>query len=178
MAIDLSQNQGRSSDADDEALIQPLSVNSNHLLLDLSTELLGRGKRVRFRAPGRSMYPTIRENEAITVEPVEPRHVKVGDIILYRSGESVVAHRVIRIESGRNNALRFILREDTWGTLDEPVEAEQILGKVVSVERAGRNIDLYSRRVKMRLFAHTLASGLKRRITGISKERGSLFFSF
>jgi hypothetical protein len=40
------------------------------------------------------MYPTIRENEAITVEPVAPQDVKVGDIILYRSGESVVAHRV------------------------------------------------------------------------------------
>jgi signal peptidase I len=108
------------------------------------------------------MYPTIRENEAITVEPVAPQDVKVGDIILYRSGESVVAHRVIQIEKGRGNTLRFILREDTWGTLDEPVEAEQILGKVVSVEREGRNIDLYSKRVKMRLFAHTLASRFKR----------------
>jgi signal peptidase len=108
------------------------------------------------------MYPTIRENESITVEPIEPQDVKVGDIILYRSGESVVAHRVIRIEKVEGKASRFILREDTWGTLDEPVEAEQILGKVVSVERVGRSIDLYSRRVKMRLFAHTLASRFKR----------------
>jgi signal peptidase I len=111
------------------------------------------------------MYPTIRENEAITVEPVEPRNVKEGDIILYRSGKNVVAHRVIRIEKSRGNTLRFILREDTWGTLDEPIEAEQILGKVVSVERAGRSIDLYSRRVKMRLFAHTVASRFKRGVS-------------
>ena len=162
MATDLSQSQGMNSDVDDEALNQPSSVNSDRLLLDLSTELLGRGKRVRFRAPGRSMYPTIRENEAITVEPVEPRNVKVGDIILYRFGENVVAHRVIQIEKSKGNTLHFILREDTWGLVDEPVEAEQILGKVVSVERAGRSVDLYSRRVKMRLFAHTLASRFKR----------------
>ena len=141
------------------------SVSSNHLLLDLSTELLGRGKRVRFRAPGRSMYPTIRENEAITVEPVAPQGVKVGDIILYRSGQSVVAHRVMQIERGRGDTLRFILREDTWGTLDEPVEAEQILGKVVSVERAGRNIDPYSTRAKARLLIHTIGSRLKRYIS-------------
>jgi signal peptidase I len=108
------------------------------------------------------MYPTIRENEAITVEPVTPQDVKAGDIILYRSGESVVAHRVMRIEKGEGNASRFILREDTWGTLDEPIEAEQILGKVVSVERAGRSIDLYSKRVKLRLIAHTVASRFKR----------------
>jgi len=151
------------SDAQSTCLPEDISsFNSNHLLLDLSTELLGRGKRVRFRAPGRSMYPTIRENEAITVEPVAPQDVKVGDIILYRSEKSVVAHRVIRIEKGRGNTLRFILREDTWGTLDAPVEADQILGKVVSVERAGRIIDVYSKRVKMRLLAHTLASRFKR----------------
>ena len=156
---------GRNSEADNEALMQPSSVSSNHLLLDLSTELLGRGKRVRFRAPGRSMYPTIRENEAITVEPVAPQDVKVGDIILYRSGNSVVAHRVIQTERGNRNTLRFILREDTWGTLDEPVEAEQILGKVVSVERAGRNIDPYSTRAKLRLLIHTIGSRLKRCIS-------------
>jgi signal peptidase len=165
MESDEFQNQGRNLDADDEALIQPSSVSSNNLLLDLSTELLGRGKRVRFRAPGRSMYPTIRENEAITVEPVAPQDVKVGDIILYRSGESVVAHRVMRIERGKGDTLRFILREDTWGTLDEPVEAEQILGKVVSVERAGRNIDPYSIRAKVRLLVHIIGSRLKRFIS-------------
>jgi signal peptidase I len=165
MATDLTANQGTSSDADDEALILPSSVSSNHLLLDLSTELLGRGKRVRFRAPGRSMYPTIRENEAITVEPVAPQDVKVGDIILYRSDESVVAHRVMRIEKERSDTVRFILREDTLGTLDAPVEAEEVLGKVVSVERAGRNIDPYSMRAKMRLLVHTIGSRLKRYIS-------------
>ena len=164
MASEESQNQERNSDAYDDT-IEPASLNSNHLLLDLSTELLGRGKSVRFRAPGRSMYPTIRENEAITVEPVEPRGVKEGDIILYRSGENVVAHRVIRIEKREVNASRFIFREDTWGTLDEPVEAEQILGKVVSVERAGRNIDPYSTRAKVRLLVHTIGSRLKRYIS-------------
>ena len=145
--------------------MKPTSVSANHLLLDLSTELLGRGKRVRFRAPGRSMYPTIRENEAITVEPVAPQDVKVGDIILYRSEKSVVAHRVIQIQRGEDKTFRFILREDTWGTLDEPVQAEQILGKVVSVERAGRNIDPYGMRAKVRLMVHTIASRLKRYIS-------------
>lgn len=159
------QNQGTRPNADDEALLLPSSVSSSHLLLDLSTELLGRGKRVRFRAPGRSMYPTIRENEAITVEPVAPQDVKVGDIILYRSEKSVVAHRVIQIEKVKGETLRFILREDTWGTLDAPVKADQILGKVVSVERAGRNIDPYSMRAKVRLMVHTIGSRLKRYVS-------------
>lgn len=111
------------------------------------------------------MYPTIRENERITVEPVSPQDVKVGDIVLYRSAEGVIAHRVVRLERDEDNGLRFIFREDTWGTLDEPVEAEQILGRVVSVERGGRHIGLYSKRVKIRFFAHTLASRFKHWMT-------------
>ena len=46
---------------------QPVSLTSVHLFADLATELLRQGKSVRFRAPGRSMYPTIKEEEIITV---------------------------------------------------------------------------------------------------------------
>jgi len=159
------QNQGHGSGADDQSLSQLSSLSSNHLLFDLSSQLLREGKSVRFRAPGRSMYPTIREGEAITVEPIVPSAVQVGDIILYHSGVSVIAHRVIRIERKETDALHFIMREDTWGTLDAPVDSQQILGKVVSVERAGRNIDPYSTRARVRLMVHTIASRLKRYIS-------------
>jgi hypothetical protein len=71
----------------------------------------------------------------------------------------------MRIERGKGETQRFILREDTWGTLDAPVKAEQILGKVVSVERSGRNIDPYSIRAKVRLLVHTIGSRLKRYIS-------------
>jgi len=66
-----------------------------------------------------------------------------------------------------NPQLVFILRGDASGTCDEPVETQQILGKVVSVEKDGRSIDLYSRRTKMLHFAHARASRLKRLILRI-----------
>jgi hypothetical protein len=47
------------------------------------------------------MYPTIRNNEVIGVEPVKPSQVKRGDIILYRTDRGVIAHRVVRIENER-----------------------------------------------------------------------------
>ncbi len=58
-------------------------MSTGKLLLDLSNELLRNGQSVRFSAPGRSMYPTIREGEPITVQPVSPSAVQKGDIILY-----------------------------------------------------------------------------------------------
>ena len=138
---------------------------NQHLLLDLTTQLLRDGQSVRFHAPGRSMYPTIREGEAITVEPILPSEVKVGDIILYRSDDSVIAHRVARIERGENDGRRFILRADTWGEYDEPVHADQVMGKVVSTERGGRSINPYCTGARARLLIHTIASRLKRYIS-------------
>ena len=151
------------------------------LFIDMSTELLRQGKNVRFQAPGQSMHPAIKEGETITVAPVAPFNIKRGDILLYLAGMKVIAHRVVRIKREKNDSatqptshsktlnpqLVFILRGDASGTCDDPVEAQQILGKVVSVEKRGRSIDLYCRRAKMLHFAHARASRLKRLILRI-----------
>jgi signal peptidase I len=162
----------------------PVSHSPADLFRDLSTELLRQGKIIRFRAPGRSMYPTIKENEVITVEPIEPSSISIGDIILYRQERSVVAHRVVRIiktelaPSGSpggehpSNHTRdlslvarrsFLLRGDTWGKEDpKPVTDAQILGKVIRVERNGRHVNPYSKRARLRLLVHTVGSRFKR----------------
>lgn len=124
---------------------------------EISTELLASGHSMRFRAEGQSMHPTIRNGETITVESVTPSGVKRGDILLCRAVKNIIAHRVVRIE--RKPALFsseqalftffFILRGDALYSIDEPVAAEQILGKVVATERNGRIIRLDSRRAKV-----------------------------
>ena len=131
---------------------QPISLISDHLFADLATELLRQGKSVRFRAPGRSMYPTIKEQEIITVEPIEPSKVKKGDIILYRSDAGVVAHRVLHIietepSMAQSSSLSpqslslpiqssvlsphysFILRDDTWGATSSQIEGSPGFGE-------------------------------------------------
>ncbi len=156
------------------------------LFIDMSTELLRQGKNVRFRAPGLSMHPAIREGETITVAPVTPVDIKRGDILLYLAGKKVIAHRVVSIKkeekdfTSRSSAhskalnpqLTFILRGDASPICDEPVEAQQILGKVVSVERHGRNIDLLSRRARIWHIAYTWASRLKRLILCLLRKWG------
>ena len=134
-----------------DRVISPSSFSSPFCLFtDVATGLLRDGYGVRFYAKGWSMYPTIKDGERITVEPVVPSQVKRGDILLHHNGRGVIAHRVVRI--GRKKALLnprnsvlgtfFILRGDASSTCDEPVEADQALGKVVSVERNGDLIDL------------------------------------
>lgn len=66
-----------------------------------------------------------------------------------------------------NPQLIFILRGDASAICDYPVEAEQVLGKVVSVEKRGCSIDLYSRRAEMLRILRAWASRFKRLILSI-----------
>ena len=126
--------------------------------------LLRDGYRVRFRAHGRSMHPTIQEGERITVEPVESSEVKAGDVVLYRAGLGVVAHSVVRRERRSGPIVRFLLRGDSSDCCDDPVAAAQVLGRVVCVEREGRDIDLAGRTAKVLGALRARASRFKRRV--------------
>ena len=134
------------------------------MFFDVAVNLLQSGQSVRFKAPGKSMKPTIREEETITVEPVIPMKVCKGDIILYNNNTGVIAHRVVRIlrKDTSQPPDSFILRGDASIADDKPVAAAQVLGKVISVERNGRTMDLYSRRVKTMRLARLLVSRFKR----------------
>jgi hypothetical protein len=116
---------------------------------DVVTDLLCRGHSVRFRAKGSSMHPTIREGEAITVAPVAPAAIGRGDVVLYRSGLGVTAHRVVGVEHLADGVVRFVTRGDASGGCDEPVEASAVLGSVVAVERRGRMVDPAAPRIRL-----------------------------
>ena len=125
------------------------SVSPQHLFADVSTELLRSGQGIRFRAPGRSMYPTIKEDETITVQPVSPSAVQKGDIILYRCEKRVIAHRIVGIDKAGGGAIRFTMRGDASGASTEQLKPEQILGKVVCIKRGRRRINPYGLCSKM-----------------------------
>jgi signal peptidase I len=146
------------------------------VFIDLIGELLGCGHSVRFRANGKSMHPTIEDGEEIVVEPVAPSTVKVGDVLLYRSHRSVIAHRVVRIvttlhpqslsldspSSALSCHCSFILRGDNSDSCDDPVEAEQVLGKVVAIERDGHLIALDTWSAKVMQAVRAPAARLRR----------------
>ena len=135
---------------------------SDDVFVSMSIDLLERGHQVRFRAPGWSMHPSIRDGEAITVIPISPVEVRRGDIVFYRCNGNVFAHRVVSIEKQQEDALRFTLRGDALGSPDETVANHQILGKVVSVERGGHSVDPYTLRAEALRRVRIIGSRLKR----------------
>jgi len=124
-----------------------MSTSRSEIFRDVTSELLRRGHRVRFRAEGDSMVPTIRGGEAILVEPVAPAELRQGDIALYRAKRGLTAHRVVRVET-RREPVAFAIRGDAAGSADEWVEQGQIMGRVIAVEQNRRRILLDARRAK------------------------------
>jgi len=161
---EIARFEGKSGKGFEESGLVERVPGSPQLATEVIVGLLREGRSVRFKARGRSMYPTIRDGEIITINPIAPSLLKAGDIILYDSGGSLIAHRIARINQGDGNKVEFIVRSDTTGDCDETVALRQILGKVVCVRRQGRDIPLDTLRVKSRLVGHTIASRLKRMI--------------
>jgi signal peptidase I len=159
-SLDYTANQ--SSLFSQKPRLRASAFSSQRLFIEVSTELLRQGQRVRFKAPGRSMQPTIKEGETITIQPTAASTVRKGDIILYSFERGFIAHRVVRILRRKGDFPRFIMRGDASGSFDYPVSAQQVLGKVISVEREGRSVDLYSQRARIWHISHKWASRLKR----------------
>jgi len=108
------------------------------------------------------MHPTIRHGDIITVKPVVPFKLKKGDIILYRFQRGFIAHRIVNIEEREGCELTFILQGDASVRCDDPVEARQVQGKVVCLERGHRTIDPYSLRVRLWSMLYLWLARLKR----------------
>ena len=104
---------------------------------ELCAGLLGEGRVVRFRAEGRSMEPSIREDDILTVAPLSGE-VRRGDVLLYRADRRLTAHRVVGRVRGADAILR--VRGDAPGWEEEHVSLDDVLGRVVEVERRGRRV--------------------------------------
>ena len=173
------QNKPIGLNSTQSSALSPQSFNlSPYDFEQICTELLRKGHRVKFRAPGDSMYPTVCDGDVVTVMPIETASITIGDIILYRHISGVAAHRVMRIlkrskkdsrsalqgpqDRSLSETLEFVFRGDAAINDDAPVSSEQILGKVISIERNGRRIDPYCLRIVLHYKIRRFGCRIKR----------------
>jgi len=103
-------------------------------VIELAAASLARTGRLRLRVTGTSMLPAIRPGDVLRVERCDAASLSPGEVVLFQRGERLFAHRAVR----RGHALA--LRGDTLDRDDAAVEGAQVLGKVVAIERRGREI--------------------------------------
>lgn len=101
---------------------------------ELSTALLQRGMKVRFRANGLSMRPNILDDDSVIVAPVDPKDLRRGDVALTQGADGFRVHRV----TSAPTAGSVITRADSGQEND--AAPDLVLGRVTAVVRRRRKI--------------------------------------
>ncbi len=105
----------------------------SRVLMPVIRAALERDQRVRMTINGSSMSPFIRDGDVVELESVRSRPV-LGDMVLVRRSEDYyVLHRVVRIEGDE-----FFLRGDAQQHSEGPFTRRDVLGKVIASYHSGR----------------------------------------
>ncbi len=107
-------------------------MNGLNKIKDVSTDLLEDGFDIRISTLGLSMYPLIRTGDKITIRP--GKNFEIGDIVLFSRDDQFVCHRLVKAYE-KSGIKYYQTRGDSFFGLDAPVTVEQVLGKVVRIER-------------------------------------------
>jgi hypothetical protein len=125
---------------------------------ELAIEALRRHGRLTIRVRGGSMAPFIRDGDIVTVSEIAPSAPGIGDVICYETTpRRLFVHRVVACDGQR-----LFVKGDAL-TFTEVVERDQVLGKVVALERRGtlRRLDTAAARWRNRAIA-TLSPAIPR----------------
>ena len=93
---------------------------------ELWCEALENGNTMRYRALGWSMSPFIKEGSILTIRP--GKRAFIGDVILYKRADSMIAHRVIGKRRLDGRAF-LVVKGDNSNYRGDLVSSPEILGK-------------------------------------------------
>jgi signal peptidase I len=101
---------------------------------------------VRLRVLGTSMAPAMLPGDLVSIRRVSLDEISLGEVVLFAQNGRLFVHRVM----GRNEVSAagnpekpcLITRGDRLRHDDPPVSSREFLGRVVSIERDNRNIEL------------------------------------
>ena len=108
---------------------------------ELTRDSLSDEGRTRLRVISDSMAPTFDTGDFLLIEKVPLHEIARGDIIVvYRNGE-FITHRLIR-----RNSTGWYTKGDRFHRLDISVSPQDVVGKVVEIERQNERVNLESRK--------------------------------
>lgn len=120
---------------------KPDDNQESFIFKELSTEILKNKHILRFEARGGSMRPFIKDRDIIKVKTIAPESLKPGDIVFFSSADDkLTAHRIIKIRKDKKNSLSFLTKGDACTDYDRAILPSKILGKIISIERNGKEI--------------------------------------
>lgn len=120
-------------------MINSKLVSTKELFL-VAIDLLYKGNGVKFTVSGNSMMPWIRSyRDQVLLVPIDK--VNKGDIVLYKTGDKYVLHRVYRVK----NDTMYIMGDGCLHA-DGYYPISCAIGKVIKIYRGSFEIDCMKRR--------------------------------
>lgn len=101
----------------------------------LVAEALRSWGRLKLRASGISMLPSLWPGDLLTIESHEPEQVEPGEIVLYMRGGRFFIHRVVSRGLDAKGGF-LITRGDCMAENDPPVSRSELLGRICEIQRA------------------------------------------
>ena len=84
------------------------------------------------------MRPLIRDGDFIVVSPIENSSINTGDVVFYSTtGNKVIVHRLIR-KYKQKGRMTVLIKGDASFSSPEKMDIQNVLGKVIAIERNGR----------------------------------------
>ena len=149
---------------------------SSEAIRQLFIDLLKEGHVIRSWAVGESMSPCIRKRDLLVVKPIALEEAGIGEIVAFRKDEShsvLTTHRVVA--RGKDRGQRYLMTQGDRNLYrDFPLSPQDVLGKVVGIERKGQRISLETPSYRLRGYLRArLSLGLW--ILGVLKRKIGLF---
>ena len=99
-------------------------------------EVLAQEGKLVYRCRGMSMSPMLRQHrDLVVIQPEPEKQYGKYDVILYRRGDKYILHRILKVTDNG-----YIICGDHNWCLERDITPEQILGKLTSFVRNGREI--------------------------------------
>lgn len=102
----------------------------------LAAEIVRSFGEAPFKLVGASMLPSLWPGDVLVVRRAKADGVRTGDLLQFQRHGLLITHRVVS-----HGGDQLITQGDAVAHVDAPVSEHEIVGRVISVTRDGRQVD-------------------------------------
>ncbi|MDY6865829.1 MAG: signal peptidase I [Halobacteriota archaeon] len=114
---------------------------SKSTIIDLWNDLNKKNEGSWLSVLSGSMAPLLQIDDKVLIRSVKPDEIRFGDIVVFKDADRLVVHRVIRkYRSKESGGLSFVQKGDATTTAEISSE-DEVVGRVVSIDKNGRVIE-------------------------------------
>src|SRR5207249_4174383 len=111
------------------------------IIASLFIEAVRQGQSLWFRVASNSMLPLIRVDDTVYIQPTSANEIDVGEIAAFESSTGLMIHRIVYSQQTQGS-VRLLQMSDVE-LLPGWVKQQAVIGKVVSIRRQGRQVNLH-----------------------------------